>query len=185
MQTVVEAELTTEERGILGRHFTSIDGPVAVLTNLPDSTRAALFARYSRTAKPLKRVFLDEFYGAGEAGMVGGDVGIASASDLFSRVLSDYGDDSVAQLAGVHVSCEQVSNLLTKVLERGRLMGYLEQSTRYVFYGDQPGGRNRYYRDPELLDGPHGARYIEALDGLFDAYREGFEAVKASLQAPL
>jgi thymidylate synthase ThyX len=185
MQTYVEAELTAEERTILGRHFTSIDGPVAVLTNLPDATRAALFARYSRTAKPLKRVFLDEFYQAGEAGTLGSDVGIASASDLFSRVLSDYGDDSVAQLAGVHVSCEQVSNLLTKVLERGRLMGYLEQSTRYVFYGDQPGGRNRYYRDPELLDGPHGARHIEALDGLFDAYREVFEAVKASLQAPL
>jgi len=31
------------------------------LDMLPDSTRAALFARYSRTAKPLKRVFLDEF----------------------------------------------------------------------------------------------------------------------------
>jgi thymidylate synthase ThyX len=185
MQTYVEAELSTEERTILGRHFTSIDGPVAVLTNLPDATRAALFARYSRTAKPLKRVFLDEFYRPEESGTLGGDVGIANASDLFSRVLSDYGDDSVAQLAGVHVSCEQVSNLLTKVLERGRLMGYLEQSTRYVFYGDQPGGRNRYYRDPELLDGPHAGVYIEALDGLFDAYREVFEAVRASLQAPL
>jgi thymidylate synthase ThyX len=185
MQTYVEAELSTEERAILGRHFTSIDGPVAVLTNLPDATRAALFARYSRTAKPLKRVFLDEFYRPEEAGRLVGDVGIAKASDLFSRVLSDYGDDSVAQLAGIHVSCEQVSNLLTKVLERGRLMGYLEQSTRYVFYGDKPGGRNRYYLDPELLNGPHAATYVEALDGLFDAYREVFEAVKASLQAPL
>jgi len=185
MQTYVEAELTTAERTVLGRHFTSIDGPVAVLTNLPDATRAALFARYSRTAKPLKRVFLDEFYQPQEGATVAGDVGIAKASDLFSRVLSDYGDDSVAQLAGVHVSCEQVSNLLTKVLERGRLMGYLEQSTRYVFYGDKPGGRYRYYRDPKLLDGPHAALYVDALDGLFDAYCEVFEAVKASLQGPL
>src|SRR5437879_1711152 len=182
MQTYVEAELTTEERGILGRHFTSIDGPVAVLTNLPDSTRAALFARYSRTAKPLKRVFLDEFYGAGEAGMLGGDVGIASASDLFSRVLSDYGDDSVAQLAGVHVSCEQVSNLLTKVLERGRLMGYLEQSTRYVDYGDRPGGFYRYHRDLDLLNGINGQRYVEAMDGLFNAYREANNAVRRRLK---
>jgi thymidylate synthase ThyX len=185
MQTYVEAELTAEERAVLGRHFTSIDGPVAVLINLPDATRAALFARYSRTAKPLKRVFLDEFYQPQEDATVAGDVGIAKASDLFSRVLSDYGDDSVAQLAGVHVSCEQVSNLLTKVLERGRLMGYLEQSTRYVFYGDKPGGRYRYYRDPELLDGPNAGAYVEAIDGLFDAYCEVFEAVKASLQAPI
>ena len=180
MQTYVEAELTTEERTVLGRHFTSIDGPVAVLTGLPDATRAALFARYSRTAKPLKRVFLDEFYRAEDD--VAGAQGSERASDLFSRVLSDYGDDSVAQLAGVHVSCEQVSNLLTKVLERGRLMGYLEQSTRYVFYGDKPGGRYRYYRDPDLLAGPDAELYVEALDGLFDAYNEVFEAVKDALQ---
>jgi thymidylate synthase ThyX len=177
--------LTADERSVLGRHFTSVDGPVAVLTGLPDATRAALFARYSRTAKPLKRVFLDEFYRPEDDVAATVAVGSDRASDLFSRVLSDYGDDSVAQLAGVHVSCEQVSNLLTKVLERGRLMGYLEQSTRYVFYGDKPGGGYRYYRDPELLAGPFGDLYVEALDGLFDAYNEVFEAVKQQLQGPL
>jgi thymidylate synthase ThyX len=185
MQTYVEADLTTRERSIISRHFTSIDGPVAVLTGLPDATRAALFARYSRTAKPLKRVFLDEFYRPEDDVAAATELGIERASDLFSRVLSDYGDDSVAQLAGVHVSCEQVSNLLTKVLERGRLMGYLEQSTRYVFYGDKPAGRYRYYRDPELLDGPHAEVYTEALDGLFDAYCQVFEVVKQALQADL
>jgi thymidylate synthase ThyX len=185
MQTYVDAELTAEERSVLGRHFTSVDGPVAVLTGLPEVTRAALFARYSRTAKPLKRVFLDEFHRPEDDIAAVGAVGSERASDLFSRVLADYGDDSVAQLAGVHVSCEQVSNLLTKVLERGRLMGYLEQSTRYVFYGDKPGGRYRYYRDPEIIAGPHGQVYTEALDGLFEAYNEVFEAVKTGLQAPL
>ena len=185
MQTYVEAELTAEERSILGRHFTSVDGPVAVLTGLPDATRAALFARYSRTAKPLKRVFLDEFYRPEDDVAAATELGIERASDLFSRVLSDYGDDSVAQLAGVHVSCEQVSNLLTKVLERGRLMGYLEQSTRYVFYGDKPGGRYRYYRDPDLLAGPDADIYVEAIDGLFDAYNQVFEAVTEALQASI
>jgi len=170
LQTYVESDYTTAERRVLSRHFTSVDGPAAALTHLPDATRAALFARYSRTAKPLKRVFLDEFYREGEDSSETADVGVARASDLFSRVLSDYGDDSVAQLAGVHVSCEQVSNLLTKVLERGRLMGYLEQSTRYVYYGDRPGGRYRYYRDPDLFAGPHAQEVEAALDGLFDAY---------------
>src|SRR3984893_11840513 len=185
MQTYVEAELTAEERSILGRHFTSVDGPVAVLTGLPDATRAALFARYSRTAKPLKRIFLDEFYRPEDNVAVASELGIERASDLFSRVLFDYGDASVAQLAGVHVSCEQVSNLLTKVLERGRLMGYLEQSTRYVFYGDKPGGRYRYHRDPDLFGGPDSEVYSTAIDGLFDAYVEVFEAVKQSLQSGL
>ena len=155
---------------------------MAVLTQLPDATRAALFARYSRTAKPLKRVFLDEFYREGDDSEQESAVGQARASDLFSRVLSDYGDDSVAQLAGVHVSCEQVSNLLTKVLERGRLMGYLEQSTRYVYYGDRPGGRYRYHRDPAVFEGPLAGRVEAALDGLFAAYNEVFEAVKGSLE---
>ena len=182
MQTYVEAAYTPGETRVLGRHFTSIDGPVAVLVNLPDATRAALFARYSRTAKPLKRVFLDEFYTEEDDPAGRAEVGAARASDLFSRVLSDYGDDSVAQLAGVHVSCEQVSNLLTKVLERGRLMGYLEQSTRYVFYGDQPGGRYRYYRDPGLFSGPHAAAVEAALDGLFAAYTGVNEAVRQLLE---
>ena len=182
MQTYVEADYTTAERRVLGRHFTSIDGPVAVLTQLPDVTRAALFARYSRTAKPLKRVFLDEFYREEEDVSETADVGAARASDLFSRVLADYGDDSVAQLAGVHVSCEQVSNLLTKVLERGRLMGYLEQSTRYVYYGDRPGGRYRYFRDPELFAGPLAASVEGALDGLFEAYTHVFDAVRRRLE---
>jgi len=184
-QTYVEADFTTAERKVLARHFTSVDGPVAVLTQLPDATRAALFARYSRTAKPLQRVFLDEFYREEEDVSDTADVGAARASDLFSRVLSDYGDDSVAQLAGVHVSCEQVSNLLTKVLERGRLMGYLEQSTRYVYYGDQPGGRYRYYRDPALFSGPLAPVVEAALDGLFSAYREVNDAVRRMLEADL
>jgi thymidylate synthase ThyX len=34
----------------------------------------------------------------------------------------------------VHLACEQASNILTKVLEWGRLMSYLEQSTRYISY---------------------------------------------------
>jgi thymidylate synthase ThyX len=183
LQTYVEAPYSAAERAVLARHFTSIDGPVAALVNLPDSTRAALFARYSRTAKPLKRVFLDEFHRPADDTTQGADVGLERASDLFSRVLSDYGDDSVAQLAGVHVSCEQVSNLLTKVLERGRLMGYLEQSTRYVFYGDRPGGRYRYYRSPELFAGPLAGQVEAALDGLFDAYRQVNDAVRAMLEA--
>ena len=187
MQTYVGADLNSAERAVLERYFTSIDGPVAALINLPDATKAALFARYSRTTKPLKRVFLDEFYDASGNGAAAetAEVGLDRASDLFSRVLADYGDDSVAQLAGVHVSCEQVSNLLTKLLERGRLMGYLEQSTRYVSYGDKPGGEYRYYRDPELLASSHRVRFISAMDGLFDAYNRVVEAVRNMLQAPI
>ena len=66
-----------------------------------------------------------------------GEAGVARAEKLYARVFNEYGDDSVAQLGGAHLACEYVSNVLTKVLEWGRLMAYFEQSTRYVPYTDQ------------------------------------------------
>jgi len=68
---------------------------------------------------------------AGDAS-IDATVGLARADDLYQKIFVEYGDDSVAQLGGVHLACEQASNILTKVIERGRLMSYLEQSTRYL-----------------------------------------------------
>ena len=138
--------------------------------------KGALFARYSRSAKSLRRLFLDEFVGdldiSGDHG-VDATVGLARAEQLYDRVFFEYGDDSVAQLGGVHLACEQASNVLTKVLEWGRLMSYMEKSTRYVAYDSRlPNGRYRYYRDPAILDSPLGARYVGDMDRLFDAYAE-------------
>ena len=99
----------------------------------------------------------------------------------------EYGDDSVAQLGGVHLACEQASNLLTKVLEWGRLMSYLEQSTRYIAYDARLGGRYRYYRDPDVLGSPLGTRYVGDMDRLFDTYAElraGHAGVVPATQYP-
>ncbi len=85
----------------------------------------------------------------------------------------EYGDDSVAQLGGVHLACEQASNLLTKVLEWGRLMAYLEQSTRYIEYDQKLDGRYRYYRDRDVLASrEHAWRYIADMDAQFTTYAE-------------
>ena len=135
--------------------------------------KGALFARYSRSAKSLRRLFLDEF--VGELDTTGDEtidatIGLERAEALYDRVFFEYGDDSVAQLGGVHLACEQASNLLTKVLEWGRLMSYLEQSTRYIPYDERLGGRYRYFRDPEILGSNLGARYVGDMDRLFDSY---------------
>jgi thymidylate synthase ThyX len=163
-----------EERRRLAPYFTNTDRPVFALRNLPEVVKGALFARYSRSGKSLRRLFLDEFYD-----QVGGEaletppVGQARANALYQRVLDEYGDDSVAQLAGAHVACEQASNLLTKALEWGRLAAYMEQSTRYVSYTDRPGGRWRYHLDPDLDADPDvGAEYRRVLDGVFATYAE-------------
>src|SRR5437899_3937807 len=135
---------TEEERALLAPHFTNLDGPVFALTNLPEVVKGALFARYSRSPKSLRRLFLDEFAEGAAAGAAA-SVGVTRAEQLYERVFVEYGDDSVAQLGGVHLACEGVSNIVTKLLEWGRLMAYLEQSTRYIPYSDRPGGRFRYH----------------------------------------
>jgi thymidylate synthase ThyX len=77
----------------------------------------------------------------------------------------------VAQLGGVHLACEQASNVLSKILEWGRLMAYLEQSTRYSAYNQRlENGQYRYYRPPEILDSSHGARFVGEMDRVFDTY---------------
>src|SRR4051795_845346 len=162
-----------EEQAVLRPYFTNLDGPVFALVNLPEVVKGALFARYSRSDKSLRRLFLDEFVGdldiSGDLS-VDASIGLKRAEQLYDRVFLEYGDDSVAQLGGVHVACEQASNLLTKVLEWGRLMSYLEQSTRYIAYDTRIGGRYRFYRDPEVLGSVLGTRYVGDMDRLFDTY---------------
>jgi len=162
------------EREILRRYMTNLDGPVFALVNLPEVVKGALFARYSRSAKSLRRLFLDEFVDeldiSGDES-VDATMGLRRAEQLYERVFGEYGDDSVAQLGGVHLACEQASNVLTKVLERGRIMSYLEQSTRYIPYDTRLWtGHYRYYRDPEVLESPLGARYVGEMDRMFDTY---------------
>ena len=158
-------EFSPEEEGVLRRYFTNLDQPVFALVNLPEVVKGALFARYSRSAKSLRRLFLDEFVGeldiTGDA-TIDATVGLERAEQLYDRVFMEYGDDSVAQLGGVHLACEQASNLLTKVLERGRLMAYLEQSTRYIAYDNRVQGRYRYFRDPEIGASPLWASAMSA-----------------------
>jgi thymidylate synthase ThyX len=175
--TAVET-FTAAERAALTPYFTELDGPVFALVNLPEVVKGALFARYSRSAKSLRRLFLDEFLEQAERPAAAAAIGTARADRLYERVFSEYGDDSVAQLGGVHLACEGASNLLTKVLEWGRLMAYLEQSTRYVPYTDRPDGRWKYHVPAELDGHPLRARYVESLDRAFETYARWIEPMR-------
>ena len=164
---------TPAEQDVLRRYVTNLRQPVFALVNLPEVVKGALFARYSRTHKSLRRLLLDEFVDdldiSGDE-TIDATVGVARAEQLYQRVFVEYGDDSVAQLGAVHLACEQASNLLTKVLERGRLMSYLEQSTRYLAYDERVGGRYRYHRPPGVTNSAAGTRYVGDVDAMFDAY---------------
>jgi thymidylate synthase ThyX len=168
---------TDEERARLAPHFTNLDRPVFGLVNLPETVKGALFARYSRYQGTLRRLYLDEF-----ADSLGTDVAPFEgaegkrAAELYDRIFLGYGDDSVAQLGGMHVATEWVSNVVTKVLQRPRIGAYLEQSTRYIPYdapmGDQLG--YRYYRDAAL-----GPDYSAAMEEIFGLYAEALPGVTA------
>lgn len=179
-------EFSAEEAEILRRYFTNLDGPVFALVNLPEVVKGALFARYSRSSKSLRRLFLDEFVGeldvAGDQG-VDATIGLERAEELYERVFFEYGDDSVAQLGGVHLACEQASNILTKILEWGRLASYLEQSTRYIAYDARLAGRYRYYRDQAVLTSRLGTRYVGDMDRMFDSYSLLMEKVTDHVRA--
>jgi len=165
----VTEEFTPDERARLAPYFTNLDTNIFVLTNLPETVKGALFARYSRSAKSLRRLFLDEFaekIGTADSAKPpsGGEAAVERAERLYARVFSEYGDDSVAQLGGAHIACEYVSNVLTKVLEWGRLMAYLEQSTRYVPYTDRLHGRWRYHVPEEIGAGRLRDEYVATMD---------------------
>ena len=168
---------TEQERAALEPHFTNLDKPVFALVNLPETVKGAMFARYSRYKGTLRRMYLDEFLADVPAAGAGWDTAESErAEQLYERVFLGFGDDSVAQLGGAHIACEFVSNILTKVLQRGRLAAYLEQSTRYIPY-DSPleeVGGYRYWRDDAL-----GPEYASAMDFLFETYSDILPRVEA------
>src|SRR5438552_7811347 len=104
-------EFTREERAALAPYVTNLDGPVFALVNLPEVVKGALFARYSRSSKSLRRLFLDEFLTPEQREKAVAravkppptrqpvkvaDAGSERAEQLYERVFFEYGDDSVA-----------------------------------------------------------------------------------------
>ncbi|MBK9943015.1 MAG: FAD-dependent thymidylate synthase [Kouleothrix sp.] len=186
---------TGDERALLAPFVTDLDAPIFGLRNLPEVVKGALFSRYSRTDKSLRRILLDEFIHAPESGfaaIVGAArehgqeqiVAVRQAEAFYERVLIGYGDDSVAELGGAHVACEGVSNIAAKALEDARLgISPLEKSTRYVVFNRKLAGRYRYLRESAIMASRHAARYEQALDHLFDTYSLLLEPTIAAVRA--
>src|SRR3954454_5137602 len=113
-------DFTADEEKSLAPFFTNLDKSVFGL-KLPQEIAGALFSRYSRSTKSLRRTFLDEFLGDPELGLKdllgaqtsGADnsAAVKKARAFYDRVLVGYGDDSVAQLGGAHLACENISNV--------------------------------------------------------------------------
>lgn len=175
-------EFTDEEKEILRPFCTNLDKPVFALINLPEVVKGALFSRYSRTTKSLRRTLLDEFIKRPEMGfkeIVGFQVSsganqivaIQKAEEFYDRLLVGYGDDSVAELGGAHLAVENISNIATKIIEDSRIgISPLEKSSRYVYFNEKIDGKYRYFRDPDVMNSKFVDDYVETCDLLFDTY---------------
>jgi thymidylate synthase ThyX len=184
------SEFTDEEMQALTPFFTNVDAPVFGL-KLPQEVAGALFSRYSRSAKSLRRVFLDEF--RGEAGVLPGGEGAADGEVLkkarafYDRVLVGYGDDSVAQLGGAHLAVERVSNVAAQVLEDARVgIAFLEKSTRYVRFDQRDAaGDFLWFREPSLMASRHRDAYAALMARLFSAYAAQIDPMIAHIERVL
>src|SRR3990167_7594245 len=118
---------TENEKKTLEPYVTSTEANVFAITNLSGIVGAA-YARYSRAKGGFRETLLKEFIKEGH-------IDPKHADELIARVLVAYGDDSVGELEGTHVSFEKISMLAAKEIEDHRIGGSpIEQSTRYVFY---------------------------------------------------
>lgn len=155
-----EFRVTPAGREFLDKAVSDSTGSVYAFKDaLSPVTIAAAMARLARRGDDMRVTLLDEF-----AQSAGKD------EKLLQRAITAYGDDSVQQLAGLHVVVEGGSQLLTKKLEWGRLAAYLEQSTRYIYY-DQKDAHGQYkYYTPGAFKGQVALTYREHLDKIFDLY---------------
>jgi len=177
-------EFSDEEKAQLKPFVTNLDKPVFALLNLPEVVKGALFSRYSRSSKSLRRVLLDEFMLSEELGLKEmlkdapkeskekDIVQTRKAEEFYERVLVGYGDDSVAELAGAHIALEDISIMATKIVEDARIgLSPLEKSTRYVYFDNKDqDGKWRYHREKTIMGSEFKELYEKTCDHCFETY---------------
>ncbi|MFZ5501900.1 MAG: FAD-dependent thymidylate synthase, partial [Candidatus Micrarchaeota archaeon] len=183
-------DFSEDERRLLEPFVSNLDRPVFALIGLPEVVKGALFSRYSRSAKSLRRVLLDEFMLSPELGlkeMLNAEsakkpdfVKTKKAEEFYDRVLVGYGDDSVAELAGAHLAMEDISILATKIVEDARIgLSPLEKSTRYVYFDNKRDGKWLYLREKTLMDSGFAGLYEKTCDHCFQTYADLIPKVSA------
>lgn len=158
---------TDAERRVLQEHFSNVDGDVFTIITPSQTDRGALMSRYSRSAKSMRRIFLDEFANNPLRGQ-----------QFYDRVLSQYGDDSVAELGQVQLGIEGISNIAIQTVEDRRVgMSFLEKSSRYVSWVSEENGQYAYYRGADIMESRHEKTYENVCNFSFETYAKNIKPV--------
>ncbi len=193
-EPVFKERLSENEKEIIKPYFSSLEKNTFVLTNLPEVIKGTLFSRYSRSDKGARRLLLDEFIqnkdiaeviGAGsQSDYSNTALAIKKAEDFYQRVLVGYGDDSVAELAGVHLACENISSLAADLLTDSRIgISPLEKSARYILFDKKIDGKYLWYRNKAIMSSKHRQIYEETMDLLFSSYSKWLPIVQAHVKS--
>ena len=159
------SEFSDVEKKILSDHFSNTEDNVFAIITPRQVDRGALMSRYSRTDKSMRKIFLDEFLKNKNRG-----------EEFYSRVLLEYGDDSVAELGEAQIAIEGLSNIAVKKIEDRRIgLSYLEKSSRYVAWNKKEKGKYRFYRDPQITKSKFADMYEETCNFSFDVYSKNIE----------
>ncbi len=99
-------------------------------------------------------------------------VNLQRGRKFFDTWLAQYGDDSIAEMGGVHLCIEGASNIAVKEMQDKRVgISPLEKSTRYVqFWDKRQDGEYQYIIPGEIKGMPLEAEYKKLIDLLFDTY---------------
>ena len=172
---------------------TNPNGLVSVLRNLPPEIVGALCSRASRAKGSLLEVLLKEYIYPivdGEDSELAEELNVTvdflkghgfkkilnnhRAQKFYAKWLSQYGDDSIAQMTGTHVILWGISQVAMKFVEDQRIgLEPIEKSTRYVNFGDKVNGHYLYYTPtPDLKRFSLLNKYTATMDHLFDTYVE-------------
>jgi len=161
-------DFSDREISILDQHFSNTDKHVFAIITPRQVDRGALMSRYSRSDKTMRKIFLDEFITNPNRG-----------KEFYSKILSEYGDDSVAELGEAQLAVEWISNIAAKKIEDGRIgLSYLEKSSRYIPFDKKVGNKYNYYRDERILKSKYADLYIESCDNAFDVYSKSIDLMQ-------
>ena len=168
MNFKTDYDFSDKEKSILDQHFSNSDKHVFAITTPRQVDRGALMSRYSRSDKTMRKIFLDEFVANPNRG-----------KEFYSKILSEYGDDSVAELGEAQIAVEWISNIAAKKIEDQRIgLSYLEKSSRYIPFDKKVGNMYKYYRDERILRSKYADLYIESCDHAFNVYSKSINVMQ-------
>lgn len=166
-------ELTDREKALLRPYVTDVEAKVFSLKNLNPEVIGAALARYSRAPTGFKETVVREFLNPD------GTPNDVKGSEMIDRVVNKFGDESVAELAVAPLCIEEISNLMTKIIEDCRIGGSpIEESTRYVLYDQQRKGRWRYVCPANIRASGLKEAYVQTMDFIFETYASMVEPMQ-------